>query len=331
MKLLTIGIAAHLLTAAPIILQAMPIQGPHTYGVVSWKQSQAFHAACLTESKLLGLNEDSAYFHMKLAAVDIDLNRYANALNHVNDALTLYKSFDQDTQTRLHLIDACVLKGKILGCLGDHTQAIAEMLQFFAENISIRGQEDLQTARIYNDLGWQFEMAAKTGISPNNTILQKSNLDSFIAYLGTLNFTPDESCPLFLSLAQECFAMALSIDQKTVGEIHPDTAKSYNLIGEFLTNQGKYAEALPLHQNALTIQLACQLVTTPETAKCYSHIGWCYEHLHDLSSALQNYHTALDIMRQVLPQSDPTLEQTKERVKRVSRVLEGMTTSLSDD
>lgn len=318
MKIKAIGIAVQLLISGPLFLHGGAEQNGKTFGVDLWKQSEQFYTSCLSQSEKIGLDEDVAYFSQKLAAVNLELGQFSNALDHVEKALMTYGTLDQAlTETRLHTVDTHILKARLLGFLGQYAEAVGELLMVFEENCAIRGELDLETTRLYKHLGWHLGRLGKKGGTLHDLTNFSSELSLLESHLNGLDATTPLTVPF---LAQKCYERALSSDKKTLGEIHPDTAKSYSLIGWILGDQEKYSEALEYHMQALEIRLKCYSEIHPDVARSYSHIGWNYEKLGNYVKARQNYEMALRIKEKVLPQGHPELEEDKENLHRVSIV-----------
>ncbi|PUB72155.1 MAG: hypothetical protein DBP03_18505 [gamma proteobacterium symbiont of Ctena orbiculata] len=93
--------------------------------------------------------------------------------------------------------------------------------------------------------------------------------------------------------AEPLVRKTLEINQRVLGEDHPDTAASYNNLAYNLKTQGRYEEAEPLYRNALEI---CQRVLGedhPDTATSYNNLAY---NLH----AQGRYEEAEPLNRQAL-------------------------------
>jgi len=307
----------------PIFLHGETIQCQAIPGVDQWTQAEQFYTSCLAESKRFSLDEDTAYFYHQLATVGHELGQFTTALDNIDRALLLYSEFENSTKTRLNIIDARILKGRLLGGLDQHIDAFVELLAVFEDNLSIRGTDDPETVRLYKHLGWRLERLAKKEIMINRPEVLDSIRSILTSYLDEIDtdFVIDNTPLAYLFLAQKFYEKALQIDRKTLGENHPDTAKSYSLIGWILGDRKNHEEALKIHQKALAIRLKCYSEIHPNTARSYSNIGWNYEQLGDLVQASQYYTIAIRIMKQVLPQDHPELEKNKENLYRVTELL----------
>jgi tetratricopeptide (TPR) repeat protein len=224
MKYKTIGIAVLLLGSHFLYGEAI------RSGADLWKQSEQFYASCLCQSEEIGLDEDTAYLSRKLAATDLELGQYSEALGHVEKALIIYNTLNPSSvKTRLEIVDTRILKGRLLGFLDNYAGAVGELLMVFEDNLAIRGEEDLETIRLYKHLGWHLGRLAKKGGTLEDLDRFSSELSALGSHLSM--FEPPEIPQTILSFAQKCYDKALSLDKKTLGETHPETAKSYSLIG----------------------------------------------------------------------------------------------------
>lgn len=99
----------------------------------------------------------------------------------------------------------------------------------------------------------------------------------------------------------------LGIRKKMFGEQHPDTAKSFNNIGELYHYKADYARALEYYQKALEILklIFCEQYPNSDTATCYNNIGLLYQNLGDNKHALEYCLMALKIFEGILPKETP--------------------------
>jgi CHAT domain-containing protein/Tfp pilus assembly protein PilF len=103
---------------------------------------------------------------------------------------------------------------------------------------------------------------------------------------------------------------ALAIRLKVLGEQHPLTATSYNLMACCLVYQGKHAEALPLLWRALGIHLKVQGEQHPDTARSYNNVAVCLDGQGRHGEALPLHQRALDIRVKVLGERHPDTAQS---------------------
>lgn len=242
----------------------------------------------------------------QMAAIDLELGKFSEGLDCIEKALEEYGAQESPSiETRLNLVDSHILKGRLLGCLKRYPEAAEEILSVFEENWAIRGEQHIETTRLYKHIGWHLGRLAKKG--------------------GTLqdlkNGYRDAEEPL-LAWVQNYYEKALAADVKAFGEMHPETAKDYSLLGWMLGDQGRYSEALEFHFKALAIRVACNTELHPDVARSYSNIGWNYEQLGDYTEALNYYTTSLRIKEQVFPQGHPDIEEVIENICRVENALQ---------
>jgi tetratricopeptide (TPR) repeat protein len=81
--------------------------------------------------------------------------------------------------------------------------------------------------------------------------------------------------------AKEYFAHAVEIQLKTLGEEHPDTAKSFKNLGLVYRWLGDYAHAKKYHERALVIRLKALGEYHADTAASLNDLGAVYGKLGD--------------------------------------------------
>ena len=119
------------------------------------------------------------------------------------------------------------------------------------------------------------------------------------------------------SKALEFFKKALTIQEKILGEYHPDTANSYNNIGLIYRNMGKYSKALEFYTKALDIYEKVLGKNHPSTAVGYNNIGYLYSDTGDYSKALEFLTKALHIKEKVLGKDHPDIANSYNNVGNV--------------
>ena len=119
------------------------------------------------------------------------------------------------------------------------------------------------------------------------------------------------------SKALEFFKKALTIQEKILGEYHPDTANSYNNIGLIYRNMGKYSKALEFYTKALDIYEKVLGKNHPSTAVGYNNIGYLYSDTGDYSKALEFLTKALHIKEKVLGKDHPDIANSYNNIGNV--------------
>jgi len=100
--------------------------------------------------------------------------------------------------------------------------------------------------------------------------------------------------------ALEWYLKALDINEKILGNEHPDTATTYNNIASVYNDLGAYKEALEWYKKALDIDEKVLGKEHPYTATTYSNIAKVYHGQGDYKKALDLDMKALDIREKVL-------------------------------
>ena len=129
--------------------------------------------------------------------------------------------------------------------------------------LKVLGEDRLETANAYNDLGFCLNSQGRYA----------------------------EALPLLRK--------AVASFQKAVGERRPETAAGYSTLGFCLNGLGRYAEALRLHRRALDIRLGVRGDKHPETAQSYNNVADCLNSLGRHAEALSLFRKALAIKRVV--------------------------------
>jgi tetratricopeptide (TPR) repeat protein len=98
---------------------------------------------------------------------------------------------------------------------------------------------------------------------------------------------------------------ALAIRRKVLGEQHPSTATSWNLLALSLAGQGKHTEALPLYRKALAIRQQVLGQQHAHVAQSYHNVGNCLNDLGKHSEALVLLRIGLAVGQRVLGEDHP--------------------------
>jgi len=106
------------------------------------------------------------------------------------------------------------------------------------------------------------------------------------------------------------FKNTLVINEKALGKEHPNTATTYNNIGEIYRVQGDYAFALEYYGKALNIVEKVLGTEHPDIATSYNNMAVVYNNKGDYARALENYEKALNIREKVLGKEHPDTATT---------------------
>ncbi|CAF3167884.1 unnamed protein product [Rotaria sp. Silwood2] len=99
---------------------------------------------------------------------------------------------------------------------------------------------------------------------------------------------------------------------------HVDIAKSLANIGNILSDQGKYEEALDYHQRALKIVERFYPSGHLDLAHSLNNIGICYENQNQQKMAFDYYQHALTIYEKFLPFDHPRRQKTEQNIRRLT-------------
>ena len=100
------------------------------------------------------------------------------------------------------------------------------------------------------------------------------------------------------------------IDERVLGENHPDLAITYNNIGTVYNSKGDYDTALQYYDKALKIRERVLGENHPALATTYCNIGNAYDNRGDDDTALEYLDKAMKIDERVLGENHPDLAVT---------------------
>jgi|GEM_PF-1766048 len=105
--------------------------------------------------------------------------------------------------------------------------------------------------------------------------------------------------------AEQVYLNLIPICERLYGIEHPNTASSYNNIGNVYSDKGDYDSALDFYNKALQIRKKVLGLEHLDTAMSYNNIGSVYSDKGDYDSALDFYNKALQIYEKVLGLEHP--------------------------
>ena len=176
---------------------------------------------------------------------------------------------------------------------------------------NISGEENLDTAKIYNNLAVVYnsqgkhneaEELYKKSLQIYERVLGKEHPDTVMSYNNLAVVYNNQGKH---SKAEELYEEILHIREKKLGEEHPDTAKSYNNLAVVYKNQGKYSEAEDLYKKSLQIREKELGEEHPDTAKSYNNLAVVYSDQGKYSKAEDLYKKSLHIIEKVLGEEHP--------------------------
>ncbi len=124
-----------------------------------------------------------------------------------------------------------------------------------------------------------------------------------------------------LAEARPYFEQALTINQKVLGENHPNTATSLNNIGASLDSMGLLAEARSYYEKALAIRQKVLEPEHPDTAQSLNNMGYVLRAMGQLAEARSYYVQALAINQKVWGATHP---HTAASLNNMGFLLQGM-------
>lgn len=114
--------------------------------------------------------------------------------------------------------------------------------------------------------------------------------------------------------ALEVRCKALKTRVNVFGEVHPDTATSYNSIGLVYSAQGDNKQALEYYRKALDIRMNLFGEMHCDTAESYHNIGCIYKKERNYPQAMEYYAKTMEIEEEILGRDQPYLGITYDNV-----------------
>lgn len=105
--------------------------------------------------------------------------------------------------------------------------------------------------------------------------------------------------------AEPFYNESLQLSEQLYGKKHPNTATSYDNLGNLYEKLGRYELAEPLLKKALQIREEILGSNHPSTATSYNSLAFFYESLKDYEQAEKLYEKALQINQKLLSKNHP--------------------------
>lgn len=115
---------------------------------------------------------------------------------------------------------------------------------------------------------------------------------------------------------------SLDIRIESLGEIHPDTALSYNNIGGSYFEMKDYQKALKYHNKSLEIRIKTLGENHLLVAQTYNNIACNYQEQKKYNNALKNHNKSLTMKLKILGKNHPQLVRTYNNIGSVYSDLE---------
>ena len=117
---------------------------------------------------------------------------------------------------------------------------------------------------------------------------------------------------------------ALSTNMKTVGSNHPETAATFNNLGNLYQDAGDDASAEKYYRKTLEIQKAIYANDVPDTAATYNNIATILVRQSRLSEAQELLVKAIEVVKNAgVPPGAPERAIYEENLEEVKDQLEG--------
>jgi tetratricopeptide (TPR) repeat protein len=118
--------------------------------------------------------------------------------------------------------------------------------------------------------------------------------------------------------AIDAYSKALEIDLKTVGDKHPNIARSYNNLGGTWHTLGDSKKAIGYYEKAIKIDLAALGENHPSVARDYNNLGAAWNTLGDSKKAIDYYEKALNIFTFVYGKDHPSTKTVQSNLEAVT-------------
>jgi tetratricopeptide (TPR) repeat protein len=120
--------------------------------------------------------------------------------------------------------------------------------------------------------------------------------------------------------AEPLYRRAIEIDERALGEVHPDVASEYNNLAILLQDQGKYAEAEPLFRRAVEIGEKTLGKDHPDVARGYSNLALLLANEGKYAEAEPLYRRAIEIDERALGKVHPDVATEYNNLAELLRV-----------
>jgi tetratricopeptide (TPR) repeat protein len=173
------------------------------------------------------------------------------------------------------------------------------------------GDDDLYTARIYNNVGSNLaELGKYAAAEPlyakaleiRRRLLSDDHPDTARSYNDVAANLDDQGK---YTQAQVLYEKALAIFRRLLTDDHSDTATSFGNLAHNLHFQGKYAQAQPLYEKALAITRRLLTDDHPDTAAKFNNLAGILDAQGESAEAQPLFEKALVINRRLLTDDHP--------------------------
>jgi len=121
--------------------------------------------------------------------------------------------------------------------------------------------------------------------------------------------------------SEAVYLRQIPLAEELYGTEHPNTASTYNNIGEVYHTQGDYPKALEYHFKALKIDEKVFGTNHPNTARDYNNIGTVYYKSKEYDKALEYLNKALEIFETKLGPNHPNTKETQKWINKVHAAM----------
>jgi len=243
---------------------------------------------------------DAGACHQVLGTVFCELGQYEEAIEHYNNALSVYAKYD-DCENRIDQINNnFAVMYQTLGFYEKADIYFQKVLQYRETTL---GKDHPDTASAYNNLAESYRnqnLSDKAlcwyekALDIQERVLGEEHVDTALTYnnIGLINFNLG-----LIEKAEMYFIKACKIREKLLGRHDPQTAASYNNISMILIARNDGKGALEYQKKALVIYENIYGKNHPEVAVLYNNIGNAYYKQQAYSFAIQWYEKALEIAK----------------------------------
>ncbi|CAF1532125.1 unnamed protein product [Didymodactylos carnosus] len=229
------------------------------------------------------LNDDDmnvAECYQRLGEVSASQGEYDVALDHLNEAVKLYKKF-QHAHDTLDIGYCYYWIGRVYLHKEDYETALSYLNKDLAITQAKLPAHHVETAWTLREIG--------------NVHYYQGDNDSALSY----------------------HQRALVMYKKVLPPTHSDISGSLTETGHVYLDKKEYDRALDYHNQSLQMHRKSLPPDHPDVATSYHSIGRVYEDKNDLTRALEYFEKCLVIRKKSLPPSHPYIQSVSDVIRRV--------------
>ncbi|CAF1562233.1 unnamed protein product [Didymodactylos carnosus] len=248
------------------------------FNMGEYEKAKQYYTRVLDEPS----NDDRnvAVCHQRLGEVSVSQGDFDVALNHLNEAVKLYKKFQ-------HAHDTVDIANSYywIGTVHKYREEYETALSYYDKALAIQQAklpaDRVETAHTLSEIG--------------NVHYRQGNNDSALSY----------------------HQRALVMYKKVLPPTHWSISTSLAETGNVYLTKKEYDRALHYYNQSLQIQRKTLPRDHPDVATTYYSIGCVYEKKNELTTALDYFEKCLVIRKKSFPPSHPYIQRVSDDIRRV--------------